>query len=58
MFEDMTGLITKYRFHFLQRHIILDMSDSYTRSLKGFSPFCIRLYYLSNFKDFNTIRQA
>jgi len=54
----MTGFITNNRFSFPKRHLVLDMSDSYTCSFTEFFPFCIKLYYLSNFKDFNTFPQA
>ena len=32
----------------------VDMLDCYTGSFPEFMPFCSRLYYFSNFKDFNT----
>lgn len=37
---------------------LLDMSDCYTCSFTEFYPFCLKLYYFSNFKDFNTIALA
>ena len=40
------------------KYLILDMSDVYTWSFPEFIPFCIRLYYFSNFKDFNRLAQA
>lgn len=33
--------------------LMLDMTDSYTCSFTEFRPFCINLYYISNFKDFS-----
>jgi hypothetical protein len=41
-----------------KKHLVLDMTDSYTCSFTEFYPFCIKLYYFSNFKDFNTLSQA
>jgi hypothetical protein len=35
------------------RYIILDISNDVTWSFPEFVPFCPRLYYFSNFKDFN-----
>lgn len=40
------------------RYVILDMRDCYTCSFTEFYPFCPKLYYFSNFKDFNTIAPA
>ena len=37
--------------------VVVDMRDSYTCSFTEFFPFCIKLYYFSNFKDFNTFIQ-
>ncbi len=34
--------------------LMLDMRDCYTCSFTEFYPFCPELYYISNFKDFNT----
>lgn len=34
--------------------LIVDMRNSYTCSFTEFFPFCSRLYYFSNFKDFGT----
>jgi len=53
----MTGFLQNNHFYFFQKHVVLDMSDSYTCSFTEFSPFCIRLYYFSNFKDFSTVPQ-
>lgn len=39
-------------------NIILDMRDCYTCSFTEFYPFCPKLYYFSNFKDFNTLAPA
>jgi len=36
------------------RFVVLDMRDAYTCSFTEFYPFCPKLYYFSNFKDFNT----
>ena len=41
-----------------KKHIVLDMTDSFTCSFTEFFPFCNKLYYFSNFKDFNTSSQA
>jgi len=35
-----------------------DMLDIYTCSFTEFLPFCSKLYYFSNFKDFNTPNQG
>jgi len=42
----------------VEKHLVLDMSDCYTWSFPEFVPFCPKLYYFSNFKDFNTLTQA
>lgn len=34
------------------------MRDCYTCSFTEFHPFCPKLYYFSNFKDFNTLTPA
>lgn len=39
-------------------HLVLDMSDCYTWSFPEFVPFCLDLFYFSNFKDFKTFTQA
>jgi len=39
-------------------HVILDMTDCYTCSFPEFIPFCSSLFYISTFKDFNTLAQA
>lgn len=41
-----------------ERHIEVDMTDSFTCSFTEFYPFCLKLYYFSSLKDFNTIPQA
>ena len=35
-----------------------DLRDSFTGSFAEFVPFCSRLYYFSNFKDFSTLLPA
>jgi hypothetical protein len=37
--------------------VVIDMSDFYTGSFTEFYPFCHKLYYFSNYKDFNTFVQ-
>jgi hypothetical protein len=54
----MTGIITNIHSGFHKKHIVLDMTNSYTCSFTEFLPFCIRLYYFSNFKDFSKLPQA
>ena len=54
----MKGIITNNFLSFTKKHVVLDMRDSYTCSFTEFFPFCIKLYYFSNFKDFNTLVQA
>jgi hypothetical protein len=39
-------------------YTVLDMRDCYTCSFTEFYPFCPKLYYFSNFKDFNTLAPA
>ena len=58
IFEDMKSISTNIIYSFPKKHIVLDMRDSYTCSFTEFYPFCIKLYYFSNFKDFNTLPQA
>jgi hypothetical protein len=54
----MTGIINHITQKRPFRHILLDMSDCFTWSFPEFVPFCPKLYYFSNFKDFNTSAQA
>jgi len=54
----MKGIALNILSGFHKQHIVVDMTDSYTCSFTEFSPFCIKLYYFSNFKDFNTLPQA
>ncbi len=42
----------------VKTHLVVDMSDCFTWSFPEFVPFCPKLYYFSNFKDFNTLTQA
>lgn len=35
-----------------------DLRDCFTESFPEFVPFCSRLYYFSNFKDFSTVIPA
>lgn len=35
-----------------------DLRDCFTGSFPEFVPFCSRLYYFSNFKDFSTVLPA
>jgi hypothetical protein len=58
IFEIMQGNITNSLSSFPKKYIVLDMRNSYTCSFTEFLPFCIKLYYFSNFKDFNTLPQA
>lgn len=44
--------------NFPNKRVELDLSDDYTCSFTEFFPFCVKLYYFSNFKDFNTFPQA
>jgi hypothetical protein len=39
-------------------YVIRDTSDCFTWSFPEFIPFCIDLYYFSNYKDFNRFTQA
>jgi hypothetical protein len=58
IFEIMRDNIKNSRLSFPKKYIVLDMRNSYTCSFTEFFPFCIKLYYFSNFKDFNTLAQA
>jgi hypothetical protein len=58
IFGNMAGTIKNINFSLHKKHVVLDMTDSYTCSFTEFFPFCIKLYYFSNFKDFNTLPQA
>ncbi|UPK72899.1 hypothetical protein [Chitinophaga filiformis] len=40
------------------RYVIPDISNCFTWSFPEFIPFCVDLYYFSNFKDFNRFAQA
>lgn len=54
----MVNTITNKDFNFLSKHVVLDMRNSFTCSFTEFFPFCNKLYYFSNFKDFNRFAQA
>ena len=41
-----------------KKYIVSDTEDCYICSFTEFAPFCLKLYYFSNFKDFNTPAQA
>ena len=57
-FERMKGASKHIKQINSSRHVIVDMSDCYTWSFPEFVPFCQKLYYFSNFKDFTTFPQA
>jgi hypothetical protein len=38
--------------------VVPDTTDVYTWSFPMFNAFCEKLYYLSNYKDFNTFTPA
>lgn len=40
------------------RYVIPDISNCFTWSFPEFIPFCVDLYYFSNYKDFNRYAQA
>lgn len=54
-FDYMAGSILHTQLTRLVRYIILDISNTVTWSFPEFVPFCPRLYYFSNFKDFNRL---
>jgi hypothetical protein len=54
----MTGTIIHTPLTRLVRYIIPDISNAVTWSFPEFVPFCPRLYYFSNFKDFNRLAPA
>lgn len=54
----MTESLPHINFIFEKKHLLLDMRDFFTCSFTEFLPFCEKLYYLSNFKDFNTYCRA
>jgi hypothetical protein len=58
IFVTMTGTIKNTQFSLHKKHIVLDMTDCYTCSFTEFLPFCNKLYYFANFKDFSTLSQA
>ncbi|MEP7278575.1 MAG: hypothetical protein ABI813_08035 [Bacteroidota bacterium] len=39
-------------------YLPIDGRDAYTCSFQEFLPFCVKLYYFSNFKDFKTNGRA
>ena len=51
----MTGVVRYIPPFFIHNRLVLDMRDCFTCSFTEFFPFCIKLYYFSNFKDFNKI---
>ena len=53
----MTGVVQKKVLSISEKHILLDTTDAYTCSFTEFFPFCSKLYYFSNFKDFSTLAQ-
>lgn len=54
----MTGYLKHTLFTDLNKHLVLSTQDHFTCSFTEFLPFCIELYYFSNFKDFSTPTQA
>jgi hypothetical protein len=54
----MTGMIQNRVLGIAEKHVVLDTENSYICSFTEFLPFCLKLYYFSNFKDFNTLTQA
>ncbi len=54
----MLGFIQNKAFDFSKKHIVFDTSNSCICSFTEFLPFCLKLYYFSNFKDFKTLAQA
>lgn len=52
-----TGHTTNIK-KYSKKYMPLDMTDCYTWSFPEFLPFCLQLYYFSNFKDFNMPAQA
>jgi hypothetical protein len=54
----MTGIFPHKKQGNHSTHTIMDMRDCYTCSFTEFYPFCPKLYYFSNFKDFNTLAPA
>ena len=53
----MTGKFLNIPFVQTNQPVMVDMRDIYTCSFTEFLPFCSKLYYFSNFKDFNTFIQ-
>jgi len=53
----MTGFVKYDSTIFIHNRLVVDMRDYFTCSFTEFFPFCIKLYYFSNFKDFNRIAQ-
>jgi hypothetical protein len=54
----MAGVIQYNKKSSHARFVVLDTRDCYTCSFTEFFPFCLKLYYFSNFKDFNTLAPA
>lgn len=54
----MSGIIQNKTVSISEKHIVFDTKNSYICSFTEFLPFCLKLYYFSNFKDFNTLAQA
>jgi hypothetical protein len=54
----MTGAILHTPLTHHVNYVILDISNSVTWSFPEFVPFCLQLYYFSNFKDFNRFARA
>lgn len=38
--------------------VVWDLRDCFTESFPEFVPFCSKLYYFSNYKDFSTTTPA
>jgi len=54
----MSGAIIHIILSHSVRYNVLDLMDSFTCSFTEFSPFCSKLYYLTTYKDFNTLTLA
>jgi hypothetical protein len=54
----MAGKIRNKIFTISEKQTPFDTENFYICSFTEFLPFCLRLFYFSNFKDFNTLPQA
>lgn len=58
MFAGMTQRMIHTASPYPDQVVVWDLRDCFTESFPEFIPFCNKLYYFSNYKDFSTLLPA